>query len=104
MARSPTGAYSAGYFDACARAGMQARVVALSPAGGWYQCAMSFLRDVRHSGDEAAAVGLKSEAVRVEHTHQSWQTTKYSTSARGPGPTEPSAVVTDKRAGGRGRR
>ena len=173
-------AYSAGYFDACARAGMQARVVALSPAGGWYQCAKSFLRDVRHSGDEAAAVGLKSEAVRFEHTHQSWQTTKYSTfvmhkaaaamanatyggvraalasevrdnasgchvdghtpsvvgtpkrtmrsdtgaataaatsgssrndstnrdtsansteSARGPGPTEPSAVVTDKRAG-----
>ena len=40
---------------------------------------MSFLRDVRHSGDEAAAVGLKSEAVRFEHTHQSWQTTKYST-------------------------
>ena len=73
------GAYSAGYFDACARAGMQARVVALSPAGGWYQCAMSFLRDVRHSGDEAAAVGPQSEAVRFEHTHQSWQTTKYST-------------------------
>ena len=44
-------AYSAGYFDACARAGMQARVVALSPAGGWYQCAKSFLRDVRHPGD-----------------------------------------------------
>ena len=70
-------AYSAGYFDACARAGMQARVVALSPAGGWYQCAMSFLRDVRHSGDEAAAVGLKSEAVRFEHTHQSWQSCNW---------------------------
>ena len=73
------GAYSAGYADACARAGMQARVVALSPAGGWYPSAISFLRDVRHSGDEAAAVGPHSEAVRFEHTHQTWQTTKYST-------------------------
>ena len=40
---------------------------------------MAFLRDVRHSGDEAAAVGPFSEAVRFEHEHQTWQTTKYAT-------------------------
>ena len=40
---------------------------------------MAFLRDVRHSGDEAAAVGPLSEAVRFEHEHQTWQTTKYAT-------------------------
>ena len=40
---------------------------------------MALLRDVRHSGDEAAAVGPLSEAVRFEHEHQTWQTTKYAT-------------------------